>query len=130
MFWSLNYNPQTHWPLSGAVSQDISPLLTRAGNPGIEERALREVASYGRQIGVLSDLVHALAARHGADSLGKDGEHARQQLAEMRERIAALKRSTPPVVPASPEQARELLLALLQRHPQLAALVSVGPKAK
>jgi hypothetical protein len=119
MFWSLNYQPQTHWPLSGAVTQDISPLLARAGNAGVEERALREVASYGRQIGVLSDLVHALAELQPRDSLGPDGEHAREQLATLRSRIAELKKETPPIVPSSLDQARLLLDALLERHPEL-----------
>jgi hypothetical protein len=119
MFWSLNYQPQTHWPLSGAVTQDIPPLLARAGNACVEERALREVASYGRQIGVLSDLVSALAELQPRGKLGPDGEHAREQLATLRSRIADLKKETPPIVPSSLDQARLLLAALLERHPEL-----------
>src|SRR6187399_2166569 len=62
--WWLNFNPQFNWPFSGSVVQDIHPsLLARAGNDETELRVLREVASYGRQIGVLSDLV--LASRSG-----------------------------------------------------------------
>jgi hypothetical protein len=128
MFWSLNYQPQTHWPLSGSVMQDISPLLMRAGNAGVEERALREVASYGRQIGVLSDLVHALAALQPPGSLDAQGEHAREQLADLRQRIDELKQDAPPIVPSSPEQARKLLNALLERHPDLRAALPPAPK--
>jgi hypothetical protein len=55
-------------PLSGDVNQRISapwfsPSLTvnYAGSPAIEERVVSDVASYGRQLGWLSELVAALA---------------------------------------------------------------------
>ena len=55
-------------PLSGAVNQRItapwfSPSLTvnYAGDPAIEDRVVTEVASYGRQLGWLNDIVLALA---------------------------------------------------------------------
>ena len=66
MLW-LNFNPQVHWPFSGAVTQDIHPaLLAQAGNEEIEVRVLRDVASYGKQIGVLSDLLHSVAEPRAA----------------------------------------------------------------
>ncbi|MGB8274225.1 MAG: hypothetical protein WCF16_03035, partial [Alphaproteobacteria bacterium] len=58
------------WPLSGDVTQDISPLTNLlspsvafnfAGNRGIEADLVSNVASYGRQLGVLSDTVLELA---------------------------------------------------------------------
>jgi hypothetical protein len=55
-------------PLSGDVSQRItapwfSPSLTvnYAGDPAIEDRVVTEVASYGRQLGWLNEIVLALA---------------------------------------------------------------------
>ncbi len=55
-------------PLSGAVNQRItapwfSPSLTvnYAGDAAIEDRVVTEVASYGKQLGWLSEIVLALA---------------------------------------------------------------------
>ena len=57
-------------PFSGDVSQRItapwfSPALTvnYAGNAAIEDRVITDVASYGRQIGWLNDIVLALARK-------------------------------------------------------------------
>jgi hypothetical protein len=58
-------------PLSGDVNQRItapwfSPSLTvnYAGDPKIEDRVVTEVASYGRQLGWLTEIVLALADKH------------------------------------------------------------------
>lgn len=68
------------WPLSGDVNQRItapwfSPSLTvnYAGDPAIEDRVVTEVASYGRQLGWLSEIALALAKGEAAprDALGK-----------------------------------------------------------
>ena len=57
-------------PLSGAVNQRItapwfSPSLTvnYAGDPAIEDRVVTEVASYGKQLGWLTEIVLALAKK-------------------------------------------------------------------
>jgi len=56
------------WPLSGNVNQRISspwfsPALTVniAGDTAIEQRVITEVASYGKQLGWLNEIVLALA---------------------------------------------------------------------
>lgn len=60
--WFWIYAPQTHWPWSGAVTQDISPetffsgIKPGAGVPEIE-REVFEIASYGTQLGWLLDAV-------------------------------------------------------------------------
>ena len=60
--WLWIYAPQTYWPLSGAVTQDISPeaffagIKPGAGVPEIE-RDVFEQASYGKQLGWLLDAV-------------------------------------------------------------------------
>lgn len=92
--WWLNFNPQFNWPFSGSVVQDIHPsLLARAGNDETELRVLREVASYGRQIGVLSDLVLWLAKQLPAESLDDDARHALGQLEDLTRRIERIKQS-------------------------------------
>lgn len=90
--WWLNFNPQVHWPFSGSVTQDIHPsLLARAGDDQVELRVLREVASYGKQIGVLSDLVLGLAKKLPAGALDDEARHALAQLEEMARRIERIK---------------------------------------
>ena len=67
---SSGYDPfwMFRLPLSGDVNQRItapwfSPALTvnYAGDPVIEDRVVTEVASYGRQIGWLTEIALALA---------------------------------------------------------------------
>ena len=67
---SAGYDPfwMFRLPLSGDVNQRItapwfSPTVTvnYAGDPVIEDRVVTEVASYGRQIGWLSEIALALA---------------------------------------------------------------------
>lgn len=66
--WSWFWAPQLHFPFSGAVSQSIDPdntwfstlIKPEAGNARIEERAF-SVASYGKQLGLLTDLLIDLA---------------------------------------------------------------------
>ena len=118
MSW-LNFNPEVHWPFSGSVTQDIHPsLLAKAGSDEIEVRALREVASYGKQIGVLSDLLLAVVASMQPKNLGNEGEHALEQLRTMVADIQRIKAERHPL-PDSPDAARELIKALKERFPQL-----------
>jgi hypothetical protein len=58
-------------PLSGDVNQRIT--VNYAGNPLVEDRVVTEVASFGRQIGWLSEIAIALANKKPlpADSLRK-----------------------------------------------------------
>jgi len=67
-------------PLSGDVNQRItapwfSPSLTvnYAGDPKIEDRVVTEVASYGRQLGWLTEIALALAEKMEppGDTLGR-----------------------------------------------------------
>ncbi|MET0336052.1 MAG: hypothetical protein ABW190_17445 [Rhizobacter sp.] len=114
----LNYSPVVHWPLSGSVSQDIqSSLLAKAGNDETEVRVLREVASYGKQIGVLSELVLALAAQ-SPKKLGTEGEQALEQLRCMSDDIERIKKDQRPL-PQTLEEARALQRALKERFPEL-----------
>lgn len=58
------------WPLSGDVTQDIAPITSLlspqfefnfAGNRRIESEVVADVASYGKQLGILSEAVMELA---------------------------------------------------------------------
>jgi hypothetical protein len=114
----LNIFSQVHWPFSGAVAQDIHPsLLARAGDEQAELRVLRNVASYGRQIGVLSDLLLALVDELHP-KLSDDGAHALDQLRRMADDIRRIKEHEQPF-PSSPEDAQALMRALRERFPEL-----------
>jgi hypothetical protein len=55
-------------PFSGDVTQEIVPRLFSPdikGSPEIEERIVREVASYGRQLGKVLEALQALSAKTG-----------------------------------------------------------------
>ncbi|MEH6437355.1 hypothetical protein [Massilia sp. DD77] len=65
----MTFNP--YWmfnpSLLGSNTQRIvtswfSPTITFAGNAAIEERVVQDVASYGKQIGWLNEIVLALAS--------------------------------------------------------------------
>ncbi|WP_413111248.1 hypothetical protein [Thaumasiovibrio sp. DFM-14] len=60
--WYLWWQRTLNYPLSGNVNQDfqyLSPTyeFNFAGNKEIERKAICEVASYGKQLGILSDVL-------------------------------------------------------------------------
>jgi hypothetical protein len=116
---SFVYNPIVHWPLSGSVTQDISPtLLAKAGDTDIEVRVLREVASYGMQIGKLSELVLKLADAFPKDTLDADGRETLRELRCMVDDIERIKQAQRPL-PATIQEARALQKSLKERFPDL-----------
>jgi hypothetical protein len=66
--WLWFWAPQIHLPWSGAVAQQIAPdthwffsgIQPRAGDARIEEQAFG-VASYGKQLGLITEVLLALA---------------------------------------------------------------------
>jgi hypothetical protein len=59
--WLWIYAPQVYGPLSGAVTQDVTTAFFRgikpgAGSPQIE-REVFDQASYGKQLGLLMDII-------------------------------------------------------------------------
>jgi hypothetical protein len=66
--WLWFYAPQLHLPWSGAVAQQIAPdthwffggIRPGAGDARIEEQAFG-VASYGKQLGLITEVLLALA---------------------------------------------------------------------
>src|SRR5438094_5239389 len=115
---SSGYDPfwMFRWPLSGDVNQRItapwfSPSLTvkYAGDPVIEDRVVTEVASYGRQLGWLSEIVLALAANK---PVPQDTLH---RLKEAARNIEAIKNE---LRPQALEAARQALDRLEREEPQ------------
>ena len=63
--WLFNWAPVLHFPWSGEVVQDIRPqtdwffgqIAAGTGDGQIEKRIFEEVASYGKQLGVITDVL-------------------------------------------------------------------------
>jgi hypothetical protein len=100
------------WPLSGDVNQRItapwfSPTLTvnYAGDAAIEDRVVTEVASYGRQLGWLSEIAIALADNRPAPA------ETLRRLKQAAAEIEAIKKDSHP----TPREAAEVALDRLER---------------
>lgn len=97
--WLWQWSPQFHFPLSGSVAQRIDPdaffgaIPPWAGNGEMEQKAF-EVASYGRQLGLITELLLDLAAQQPPTTPA--GRKARARLAEIQARIEALKTADAP----------------------------------
>jgi hypothetical protein len=69
--WLIFWAPQLHFPFSGSVAQQIDPnwffgaINPAAGDARIEKQAF-EVASYGRQLGLITEVLIELADRRQA----------------------------------------------------------------
>ena len=83
------------WPWSGDVAQRItapwfSPSLTvnYAGDPEVEDRVVTEVASYGKQLGWLTEIAIALARMQPVpeETLGRL-EKAAKDIAAIKEQV-------------------------------------------
>ena len=111
--WLWFWAPQVHWPFSGAVTQDIAPetffgaIPRRAGDGQVEQRAF-ELASYGRQLGWLTEALLAQAG-HGVDAAS--GAAALDKLAALRARIEAIKAERHADLEAEAEAALQRLAA-------------------
>lgn len=81
------FSPNVHFPFSGDLSQTIAPATNwfsdyihgTAGDPGVERKAF-EVASYGKQLGLITEV---LLAMHPDSPVALD--KARQSLADLKE---------------------------------------------
>lgn len=94
--WLFFWAPQVHFPWSGNVSQDIEPNTTwftdliqpGSGNARIEEKAFA-VASYGKQLGHLTDLLIEIAEQSKA--LSPDALKTLDNLRKIQASIEAIK---------------------------------------
>ncbi|SEN83784.1 hypothetical protein SAMN05428959_103362 [Duganella sp. CF517] len=92
-FWT--WSPQFYFPWSGGVMQQIDPDLTwfsqwitpGAGNAAIEQKAFTGVASYGKQLGLITDVLLAIVDQAAPTAEPK----AVEELRRIRSRIEMLK---------------------------------------
>jgi len=96
--WLWFWLPHIEFPLSGNVKQDIEPVASLfsgsvvpdSGNPNIEKKAF-EVASYGKQLGIITDLLIEIAEK-SLPAKGQDNK-ALQDLMRISEKIKKIKDS-------------------------------------
>lgn len=122
--WFWFWTPHFHFPFGGDVAQEIAPttdwffgsIRPRAGDGATEQRIHEGIASYGRQLGLLTEVLLSLA---GDSSITP--EHARDSLArlqEIRREIEALKARGQPSLA---ESAAALLEQLARQDPAACA---------
>jgi hypothetical protein len=116
------------WPYSlfaaPKLDQQINPgwfdvnINNYAGNPQIEKDVVEKVASYGRQLGILTDAVLSLAG-----DPPKDGEDPLARLREMDAKIEALKTLNKASLAAHAEAAMK---RLAKAEPDAARRIAAG----
>lgn len=94
--WLFLWAPQLQLPFSGDVAQRIEPrtqwffdgIDTGSGDPVIERKAF-EVATYGRQLGLITELLLDMAAQTPPRT--QAGREARQRLQKIQAEIERIK---------------------------------------
>jgi len=95
--WLWLWAPQFHFPWSGNVAQRIEPdtrwffegIDPSAGDADIEEKAF-SVASYGRQLGLITEVIIDLAEQ--AELKSVQGAASLERLKRIRDQIERIKR--------------------------------------
>ncbi|ODN71744.1 hypothetical protein [Methylobrevis pamukkalensis] len=112
-------NRQTFMPFTSLLSPTVN-YTTYKGDLQTEERIVSNVASFGRQLGILSEAVLALAeGKHDSDEL--------ERLRRMMARIEDVKRRNRNAVE---ERAKEAFESLAKSDPQRARVVLEAMKSQ
>lgn len=92
--WFWIWNPQFHYPWSGSVAQRIEPVTlfdsinADAGDGRVEKKAF-DVASYGRQLGLITEVLIELAEKQQA--LPAEAATSLERLKSIRDKIKTIK---------------------------------------
>ena len=85
--WNWMWSPQFHFPLSGSLVQDISPdtswffgAIRPEAGVGRLEQQIFESASYGKQLGLILDVLLPLVGEGALDS-----PQAKKSVAELKQ---------------------------------------------
>ncbi len=90
--WTFLWAPQFYFPWSGSVTQHNDPKTNwfsehidrKAGDPAIEEKAF-EIATYGKQLGIISEVLIDLAEQSELTS-----DKAKTSLSRLKDISAAI----------------------------------------
>ncbi|AIS91532.1 hypothetical protein [Burkholderia pseudomallei] len=112
--WIWLWAPNFYFPLSGGVDQTIQPDLfdainSRAGNGEIERKAF-QVASYGRQLGLIIEVLLDMAKKQ--EALSPEAKQSMERLEAIQGEIEQIKREAPTSIAA------DLAVRLLQLKTQ------------
>jgi hypothetical protein len=118
--WFFFWAPQLTMPFGGSVAQRIEPdtqwffngIPPTAGDPAIERKAF-DVASYGRQLGLITEVLVDLAGQTPPKSA--KGQKSLKRLREIQLRIEQVKEQD--AIDAL-EQIDALLARLKKAHPE------------
>lgn len=118
--WFFFWAPQLTMPFGGSVAQRIEPdtrwffggIAPAAGDAEIERKAF-DVATYGRQLGLITEVLVDLAAQSPPTSA--KGQKALKRLREIQQRIEQVKEQD--AIDAL-EQIDSLLARLKKTHPE------------
>lgn len=95
--WLWLWAPQFQFPFSGSVAQRIEPdtrwffagIAPQAGNGALEQKIHEDIASYGRQLGLMAEVLLGLA---GSDKVAPgQAAKALARLEEIQDRVEGLK---------------------------------------
>jgi hypothetical protein len=118
--WFFFWAPQLTMPFGGSVAQRIEPdtqwffngIPPTAGDPAIERKAF-DVASYGRQLGLITEVLVDLAGQTPPKSA--KGQKSLQRLRDIQLRIEQVKEQD---AMDALEQIDALLARLKKAHPE------------
>ncbi len=114
--WFWIWSPTIHMPLSGAVDEDIHASInginSQAGNREVERQAV-QVASYGRQLGLITEVLLASAQKIGP--LPDDAENSLQRLKEIQDSIEQIKAKQ---AMADSQKIEQQLQNIMQNNPE------------
>lgn len=117
--WLWTWSPTLHFPWSGSVAQQIEPntnwffdaIAPTSGNAGVERKAF-ERASYGKQLGLITEILLEQVA-HGAI----ESAEAKEALRRLKEIHADIERIKKASVTASVRSIEEDIAHLKKRSP-------------
>lgn len=117
---SVEYAPVVHLPWSGGPRQMVAPhtewlfgrISPGGGDGRVEQRVFEEVASYGKQLGLVSELLLEVVDE---DALPERSKRTLARLREITERIEAVKHQERR---GRRERLRDTLCALRDEQPE------------
>lgn len=95
--WFWFWAPQIQLPFSGSVAQRIQPDTTwffagirpQAGDGGMEQQIHEDIASYGRQLGLITEVLLGLVGKDGVSAA--DAEQSLERLKAIHAEVELLK---------------------------------------
>jgi hypothetical protein len=116
--WLVFWAPQLHLPFGGDVAQRIEPntnwffdsIAPAAGDSTVERKAF-EVASYGRQLGLITEVLTDITTQVAPSS--KEGKKALERLRAIQTQIEGLKEKDAAEIA---QEVQTLVAQLKRRH--------------